>query len=73
MVQVAEQTSIRFRVWDFDSFSWVEDDYNNYVELNWFLVGETTIHMEGFVEVIPGVNAVIILPDDSGHYEEPKS
>jgi len=71
MVQVTEQSPIRFRVWDFDSQGWVQEDLNNYVELNWYLVGGTTVYMECFVEVINGANAIIVCPDENGKYVEP--
>jgi hypothetical protein len=66
---MAKQTD-GFKVWSYDEGGWVQNNFDQYVELNWTLPGSPG-EQECFVDIKSGVKAEIILANEDGNYEAP--
>ena len=62
--------TMSFKVWCHDEGGWVQNNFDQYVELNWTMPGNPG-EQTFFVDVKSGVNAEIVLPDKDGNFTKP--
>ena len=60
-----------FKLWDYESESWIEDDIDKYVEFNWTLPSYEGAG-EGYVDIRHGVNIEVVWKDSEGNFISPE-
>ena len=59
-----------FKVWCHDEHGWVQNNFDDYVELNWAMPGNPDEQL-CFVDVKAGINAEIVMSDEDGEFRRP--
>ena len=60
----------RFKVWCHDKEGWVQNNFDQYVELNWEKPGNPG-EQTFFVDVRSSVNAEIVMSNEDGDFDKP--
>jgi hypothetical protein len=56
-----------FKIWNYEENDWVKDNFEDYLIINWYLSNDKQ-EGECFVNIIQGVDAIIVWPNENGEF-----